>query len=464
MNVSAYDGLCLSFLTDLDRQSSIKLENFIKNKFLGINKSLFTKEINRNRPRTDDNQKYKQIQGYWIMEGDNVRAEQHESGKENDVFVFTKTVTENLKHLARTCSAQLPCLIQGDTSIGKTSLIKWLAKETNNTLIRINNHDHTDLQEYIGSYVLNETGKLVFKEGLLVQAMRNGYWILLDELNLASSDVLEALNRVLDDNREIFIPEIQETVKAHSKFILFATQNPPKKYPGRKQLSKAFRNRFIELHFDDLPLDELNTIVEKKCKLPPSYSTILVKTVYELQTQRSQQGIFAGKNSLITLRDLFRWAKRYTDSDDKVVDWKQYLAENGLLILASRCRKIEDAHIIHKVIEKVFKIKIDLENLKNPQTFSKPIMDVLHEIINFCDKNAKFFVWTSSARRLALLVGLAYKFSDPFLLVGETGLVFLFKIFIFQHTRLNLSFIFIYLIDWEKQGFVKFYLKCTTKN
>lgn len=31
------------------------------------------------------------------------------------------------------------------------------------------------------------------------------------------------------------------------------------------------------------------------------------------------------------------------------------------------------------------------------------------------------FVWTPSARRLALLSGLAYEFKEPFLLVGETG-------------------------------------------
>ena len=52
-------------------------------------------------------------------------------------------------------------------------------------------------------------GKLVFREGALVEAVRNGYWVILDELNLAPSEVLEALNRLLDDNREVHILETQ---------------------------------------------------------------------------------------------------------------------------------------------------------------------------------------------------------------------------------------------------------------
>lgn len=42
--------------------------------------------------------------------------------------------------------------------------------------------------------------------------------------------------QVLDDNREVFIPETQQLVKAHDQFLLFGTQNPPGSYGGRKVL------------------------------------------------------------------------------------------------------------------------------------------------------------------------------------------------------------------------------------
>ena len=49
--------------------------------------------------------------------------------------------------------------------MGKTSLITYLAKASGNLCVRINNHEHTDLQEYIGSYCADEHGRLVFREG-----------------------------------------------------------------------------------------------------------------------------------------------------------------------------------------------------------------------------------------------------------------------------------------------------------
>ena len=39
---------------------------------------------------------------------------------------------------------------QGPTSIGKTSMVEYLAARCGYKCVRINNHEHTDVQEYIG--------------------------------------------------------------------------------------------------------------------------------------------------------------------------------------------------------------------------------------------------------------------------------------------------------------------------
>ena len=40
--------------------------------------------------------------------------------------------------------------------------------------------------------------------------------------------------RLLDDNRELYVPERGEMVRPHPHFMLFATQNPAGAYGGRK--------------------------------------------------------------------------------------------------------------------------------------------------------------------------------------------------------------------------------------
>jgi midasin len=178
-------------------------------------------------------------------------------------FILTKTFKNLLRQLAAVVSvSSFAIILEGPTSAGKTSCVQYLAAVTHNKVIRINNHMHTDVQEYLGSYVPDAvTGKLVFQEGVLVEAVRKGYWVILDELNLAPSEVLEALNRLLDDNRELHIVETQKTIKAHANFRIFATQNPTEGYGGRKELSEAFKNRFVLIRVGDVPTDELQEIL-----------------------------------------------------------------------------------------------------------------------------------------------------------------------------------------------------------
>lgn len=131
--------------------------------------------------------------------------------RESD-FVLTPSFKKLVNRLASIVAVtDFAVILEGPTSAGKTSTVQYLAKITHNKVTRINNHMHTDIQEYLGSYVPSQSehdgGKLVFQEGVLVEAVRNGHWVILDELNLAPSEVLEALNRLLDDNRELHLVE-----------------------------------------------------------------------------------------------------------------------------------------------------------------------------------------------------------------------------------------------------------------
>ncbi|CAG5129144.1 unnamed protein product, partial [Candidula unifasciata] len=416
---SMFEGFCLSFLTQLDRSSHPFVEDLIIKHILSNSAPKAVLGQKLPKPEGPDGM-YIQAADYWISRGTLEPVVPAD-------YILTPSVKLNLKDLARVVSAgKHAVLLQGETSVGKTSLITYLAQLTGNVCLRVNNHEHTDIQEYVGSYAADEHGKLVFKEGVLVEAMRKGYWIILDELNLAPTDVLEALNRLLDDNQELYIPETQEMVQAHPKFMLFATQNPPGLYGGRKVLSRAFRNRFIELHFDEIPAPELETILHQRCAIPLSYAKKLVAVMLELQMRRRGSGIFSGKHGFMTLRDLFRWAQRYSCPEagkgEKFYDWDQHLAEHGYMLLAGRVRKPEEEVVIKEVIEKHLKRKLQTDALFTilPQT-SAPLAAMLNSVTGQSLPGFQHIVWTHSMRRLAVLIGQAIRFKEPILLVGDTG-------------------------------------------
>uniref|UniRef100_T1K3A0 Midasin n=1 Tax=Tetranychus urticae TaxID=32264 RepID=T1K3A0_TETUR len=412
-----YEAFCLAFLTQLNAESYSLVRNMILRNVLKSKNIESITNMTLAKPKSKDCD-YILIDGYWIPKGPNEPLI-------DETYILTDSVSRNLRDVSRIISLgrSYPILIQGETSVGKTSMINYLAKRSGNVCLRVNNHEHTDLQEYIGSYTADDEGKLVFKKGVLVEAMENGYWIILDELNLASTEVLEALNRVLDDNRELFIPETQELIKANKNFLLFATQNPPGHYGGRKILSRAFRNRFIELHFDEIPSNELEIILQKRCLLPPSYAKKMVMTLTQLRNRLHQSVSlsFAGKHGGVTLRDLFRWGERYRlfckdfPSSQRFYNWDQHLANEGYMLLAGRSRNQIEEQVIHEVLGKIFNI----QNFNPEEVFEKLFQESLSSRMVPDDFHHLF--WTLPLKRLAVLLFQALKYNEPVLLVGETG-------------------------------------------
>ncbi|KAI7515819.1 hypothetical protein KC317_g23659, partial [Hortaea werneckii] len=99
-----------------------------------------------------------------------------------------------------------PVMLEGSPGVGKTALVTAISSAAGVPLTRINLSEQTDLLDLFGSDAPVEgaaTGTFAWRDAAFLRAMKNGDWVLLDEMNLASQSVLEGLNACLDHRGEV---------------------------------------------------------------------------------------------------------------------------------------------------------------------------------------------------------------------------------------------------------------------
>src|SRR3990167_10739329 len=163
--------------------------------------------------------------------------------------------SENLEAVFYAISQNKPCLLVGETGTGKTSLIRYLASISNQPYRRINLNVQTNTDDLLGKWVV-KSGSMEWIDGVLIEALKHGYWLVLDELNSALPEVLFLLQSLLDDDKFIVLTEKNgEIIRPHSNFRLFATMNPAGNYTGTNDLNRALLSRFpVVVKYDYIAL------------------------------------------------------------------------------------------------------------------------------------------------------------------------------------------------------------------
>lgn len=229
--------------------------------------------------------------------------------QETAELILTRVTVSRLRSLLPAVHMNHAVALVGETGVGKTALIRFLAYLTNNNYVRINLKDMAEVSELVGSYVPTEDGPMVWQDGLLVEAMKEGYWVVLDEANLAGPGILERLNQLLDRGGYLELQERgnqnDEPITPDGNFRLFVTMNPTD-YAGRNALSPAFANRFVVKWFEKPTSKELIAIVKEKYGVSDGVARRLVtfhKSIADSAEHR-ELGRQRAERYVYTLRDL----------------------------------------------------------------------------------------------------------------------------------------------------------------
>lgn len=135
-------------------------------------------------------------------------------------------------------------------------------------IIRFNLSSETTVPDLMGRYIGDKQswGGITLKERPYKIATENGYFLLLDEINLVSENVLQSIEASIDSKViSVEIPGMPlKKIVINENFCLLATQNPNKGLFANKRqnLSQKFLNKFQPIYFPNFSKEEFLQIAQ----------------------------------------------------------------------------------------------------------------------------------------------------------------------------------------------------------
>lgn len=159
-------------------------------------------------------------------------------------------------------------LLKGPTGSGKTKLGETLSNLFRQPLFSVNASVDLDAESLMGFKTLSyRDGQQVieFVPGPVTEAMHNGAFLYIDEVNMAKPETLPLINGVLDYRRRVTNPFTNEIIEAKEGFNVIAAINEG--YVGTVPLNEALKNRFIVIDVPYLEGEQLEQLIRDTSRL-----------------------------------------------------------------------------------------------------------------------------------------------------------------------------------------------------
>jgi MoxR-like ATPase len=169
---------------------------------------------------------------------------------------------------------RLPVMLTGPTGCGKTRLIEHMGAVLGRPVVTISCHDDLTSSDLVGRFLV-AGGDVVWSDGPLTRAVKDGALCYLDEVVEARHDSLAILHSLTDHRRTLHLDRAGAVIEAPDSFMLVCSYNPA--YRGSlKELKPSFRQRFVTLAMDYLPPDREAQVLVAEAGIDPTVARRLV--------------------------------------------------------------------------------------------------------------------------------------------------------------------------------------------
>lgn len=216
-------------------------------------------------------------------------------------------------HLLQSLVENERVLLSGPTGCGKSSLIRELASRHHKPFMRVNLTGESSVSDIVGGWRV-QGREMTFQYGPVPQAMKNGCWLCLDEIDACLPQVLFVLQALLEEGGKLFIPELNQWIQPHPEFRIVATANTIGKgdetglYSGTVVLNEAFLDRWDSVFLVDyMPeAQETELLTSKVEGLDQRTATKMVRVASDLRSALRDGVIY----SSCSTRKLLSWARK----------------------------------------------------------------------------------------------------------------------------------------------------------
>jgi hypothetical protein len=162
---------------------------------------------------------------------------------------------------------KLNVLLEGGAGSGKTSSPINYGYKRNQGVVVVSMSAGIEVGHFVGKTIIKNNGEVGWVDGVLVQSMKRGDILVIDELDFATPKIMQRLQDVLANRTLTLVENEGEVIHAHPDFLVVATYNNG--YRGSQKVNQAVLDRFkIKLMFD------YDNTIEKQLIKSPTLLTL----------------------------------------------------------------------------------------------------------------------------------------------------------------------------------------------